>query len=457
MPDRHQTLSTTIRWSYDLLDETAKALLAELSAFRGGFSLDIAEHVCEVEDDLLPPIALLTEHSLLRADVDAELGPRFTMLGTIRRFARDRLEESDRRDRVLERHARSFVALTERVGGPGGRQRAALDAIEVELDNIRAAFDWFVASADPEPVARAMGESWWFWWTRGYVKEGELWADRCLEAPNLGPESRSRLLVARAMFAIWSGEYELAVPAFVEAAETARAVGDRRGLAYTDIGLGLVRAVTSSVADGRELIQRGTASFDVLGDGAGATTGLAALSWVQGITRQFDDTDETLRHALDRARRDGSEVEIGITESALAQFQMAKRNTGSAIDLIARSLDRLSTARHIGSTILTLEVIAELGIAAGETKAAVVILGATASIRSVMGTRVPPDADARLARLMAVARQQSCDDFVVAFQRGARMTFPEAVSQGREVLERIGSVPRSSSSCAYTLGGYSNT
>ena len=43
---RHQTLRATIDWSYDLLSEEERALLAGLSVFAGGFTLAAVAPVC---------------------------------------------------------------------------------------------------------------------------------------------------------------------------------------------------------------------------------------------------------------------------------------------------------------------------------------------------------------------------------------------------------------------------
>jgi non-specific serine/threonine protein kinase len=283
-------------------------------------------------------------------------------------------------------------------------------------------------------VADAIWESWWFWWMRGYLREGKLWADRCLAAPHIGREPRARALAARALFAIWSGDYDFAVAAFGEAAQTAHEGGDSRTLAYADVAVGPVRALTASMREGTDTIRRGIATFEEIGDEAGATTGLTAVSWVQGITRQFDETDEVLRRALNRARTIESEVDIGIAEAALAQYRMHRGDTEGVSDLIESSLDHLAAARHIASTILTLEVIAELGMNTGVLRASVSILGATAAIRSSMGTRVPPQAAARLKRLIGTGRQRLGDEFDDAFARGATMGFTEAVDHGRALL-----------------------
>ena len=43
---RHQTLRATLDWSYNLLTEPERDLLARLSVFRGGFTADAAQAVC---------------------------------------------------------------------------------------------------------------------------------------------------------------------------------------------------------------------------------------------------------------------------------------------------------------------------------------------------------------------------------------------------------------------------
>lgn len=439
VPERHQRLGNTIAWSYDLLDGPTKEYFAQLSAFRGGFTLDDAEVVCEVDGlDVFSAIAALNEQSLVRADVHVDSGARFSMLETIRRFAWERLAESSCREGVLSRHASKFTALVEEAGRHGGRRPESMDRIEAELDNIRVAFEWFLDRDDPDPVADAMWESWWFWWMRGYLREGKLWADRCIDSSGLAPASRARVLAARAVLAIWSREYELAVAAFTEARRIAYETGDRRSMAYSDVGCGLVAALTRSMEEGTALMRQGVEAFDELGDETGATTGLAAISWVQAITRNFGESDEVFRDALARAESNGSEVDMGIAESALAQFRMSRGETEGVYDLLASSLEHLAGVRHIGSTILTLEVIAELGLAGGQAAESVSLLAATDAIRTAMGTAVPPEAAVRLEALVTEGRTRLGDAFDAAWERGSKVAFLDAVDQGRAVLGALG-------------------
>ena len=83
-PERQQTLRATIEWSHDLLNDRERGLFARLAVFRGGFTVDAAESVCDAELDELES---LVEKSLLRRSSTGRLG----MLETIYEFATEQL------------------------------------------------------------------------------------------------------------------------------------------------------------------------------------------------------------------------------------------------------------------------------------------------------------------------------------------------------------------------------
>ena len=86
-PARQRTLRDAIAWSYDLLDATAQLVLARLSIFVGGFSLDAAEAVVpdptdEVAVELFEALGRLVDRSLVRVEPRAAEEPRFRLLET---------------------------------------------------------------------------------------------------------------------------------------------------------------------------------------------------------------------------------------------------------------------------------------------------------------------------------------------------------------------------------------
>ena len=161
LPDRHRTLRTTIDWSHELLDGAHQRLFARLSVFSGGATLEAIDAVCRPGDDLdldlVDALAHLVDCSLVETD---ERGDelRFTLLETIRAYARERLESSGNAGELQRRHAEYYL------GDPaqseeylvGYDARVVADRLEVDLANVRAALEWAHAERSPHELALAI-------------------------------------------------------------------------------------------------------------------------------------------------------------------------------------------------------------------------------------------------------------------------------------------------------------
>ena len=178
LPGRLQTLRATIAWSYDLLTEGARRLLATCSVFAGGASLEAIEAVCDAAVDIGLPVLdglqELTDQSLLRQ----VRGPgsslaRYAMLETIREYAAERLDQMPEADRARGAHAAVFLELAEAGGRPhaGMAKKEWLERLETEHNNIRAALSWY-REQDPAAALRLAASMPAFWSLRGHHTEG---------------------------------------------------------------------------------------------------------------------------------------------------------------------------------------------------------------------------------------------------------------------------------------------
>ena len=129
LPPRQQTLRATIDWSYELLNDGAKALLRRVAVFGGGWTLEAAEGIAnansELGVDVLDELQSLVDMSLLmQHETTGEL--RFAMLETIHEYARERLAESGEADALARRHAEYYLALAD--ASAADEARSARDA-----------------------------------------------------------------------------------------------------------------------------------------------------------------------------------------------------------------------------------------------------------------------------------------------------------------------------------------
>jgi predicted ATPase/transcriptional regulator with XRE-family HTH domain len=186
-PARHRGLRDAIAWSHDLLSAEQQRLFRWLGVFAGGWSLDLAESVCS--DPLGTPsvfdgLAALVEHSLVQVQQgDETRESRFRLLETIREHAQERLSMSGEAPSARDRHAAAMLRLVEEAEPhllKPDRERW-LRQLDVELDNVRAAFTWSLShEGNPEIGQRIAGSISWFWYLRGHLNEGEQWCEKLI-------------------------------------------------------------------------------------------------------------------------------------------------------------------------------------------------------------------------------------------------------------------------------------
>jgi non-specific serine/threonine protein kinase len=168
---RQQTLKATMDWSYDLLPEHEKAMLRQLSVFAGGWTLEAGENICRPSDgsflpdsskskiegfDILDMLSNLVEKSLIVAEQKHET-VRYKMLETIREYAREKRSDPEEDSAVRDRHLEIYLQLAEQVEPMlHADQVIWFDQLELELDNIRSATEWSMASNDDDMSEEAV-------------------------------------------------------------------------------------------------------------------------------------------------------------------------------------------------------------------------------------------------------------------------------------------------------------
>jgi predicted ATPase len=180
---RHQTLRTTIEWSYDLLTQAERSLLTRLCVFAGRYTLDDVEQVCCSGDvpaeralDLLSP--LIDKSLVIRQDTAS--AACYRLHETMREYARLRLREAGEEDEVERRCADYYLSLCAHFALEGRyRLLEWLAWTELEIDNIRAVLRRCLDHEDSRRGIDLATLLIWYWITRA-TAEGVRWLDELL-------------------------------------------------------------------------------------------------------------------------------------------------------------------------------------------------------------------------------------------------------------------------------------
>jgi predicted ATPase/class 3 adenylate cyclase len=220
--ERHQTLLSTIEWSYELLDEQQQLLFQRLAVFAGSFPLEAAERICSDgrldEFDVIDLVDDLVDHSLLLADTNVSK-TRYRMLETIREFAGREL--GDELMTLRDRHAAYHAQWVEHIGAGmrTTREPEALAELEAGWSDLRAAA--VHTTGDLSLLARLLAPLTYDASWRYRLEVGD-WATAALTMADLegaGDEARAVFLGSAATVAGMAGDAERAVPLASELAE----------------------------------------------------------------------------------------------------------------------------------------------------------------------------------------------------------------------------------------------
>jgi predicted ATPase len=236
VPRRHQTLRGAVDWSYDLLSVPERSLLGRLSVFAGGCNTETVRAVCSAT-----PLDETAAEELLRSLADKSLVVvserdgrlRYAMLETIRQYAAERLEESDEDERLRRGHCERFLALAENFDSSFAGQKALIEQMDEEHDNLRQSLAWAIGSEhDRHAAVRLAGALSYYWFHRGFVSEGRRWFDLVLAAPSDGPpQAQVKALTGAGMLASHQFDTAAARRFNEDAVAMARHSGDRRTIA----------------------------------------------------------------------------------------------------------------------------------------------------------------------------------------------------------------------------------
>jgi len=138
--ERHRSLRAVFEHSWNLLSPPEQVLFRQLSAFRGGFQREAAAAIVGAS---LPMLAGLADKSLLRRTASG----RYEVHELLRQYAQEKLRLiPEEHERVHDHHCRYYAELLSQHQSQlkGENSLAALAALSVERENVRAGWNWAV-------------------------------------------------------------------------------------------------------------------------------------------------------------------------------------------------------------------------------------------------------------------------------------------------------------------------
>ncbi len=394
IPERHRSINAVFRYSWNLLTEEERRSFKRISIFRGSFCREAAEVVAGAS---LPVLSALVSKSLLYRTPSG----RYRVHQLLRQCGARMLgEDPKEKERVSERYVGYYVNFlsSREAAMKGGGQKEALDAVEEELGNIRATWEWLVKHRDLEKIGQVLEGLWLFLEMRGRFVEGEEAfgmaesAIRPMESRSAFEESvfgrvlarhgwfcfrvsfvdKARSLLEESVgilrsleakkevaFAVGAlgvvsymlGKYERAERLQRESLSLSREVGDRFGVARALNSLAFVSNALGQYEEARRLLKDAIAEFEAIGNEWGVAFSLNNLGTTLYYLGEYEKARDAFRRSLairqaidDRWGIPRSLDGLGRVSCALGEFEDARKFFLESLKIFEDSGDRRSTA-----------------------------------------------------------------------------------------------------------------
>jgi ATP/maltotriose-dependent transcriptional regulator MalT len=406
------------------------------------------------------------------------------MMETIREFAAEELVSCGENTALRNRQAAFFAAFAEDAsqGLTGPEQGAWLDKIETELPNIRAALDWLVTQGNATESQLLASALLRFWEARGRLTEGRGWHERALALGGEPGSARARGLSSLATLARRQGDLDRAEALYQDSLAIYRALDVHASIGAALNNLGVIALQRGDFARAADLYEQALAAFRAQGDRPRIAAVLNNLGMVARRRQDFPRATTLYQEALDLHRTLGDQRGMGLAlnnlgvlaydqgdiaraatlyDEALAVFRAIddRLNTALALYNLAEAVrdqgdlpraaalfaESLTTRAEQGDRTGIAESLAGLASLAARARLnerGVRLAAAADALRTSLGSSLAPAQRDQQDRLLAdLRRGLSADAFTAAWDTGAALTLPDAVTLGAESAAELATAP----------------
>ncbi|MGE0539091.1 MAG: DUF4062 domain-containing protein [Dehalococcoidia bacterium] len=434
LPERQRTLRAAIEWSVGLLDDAERDMLAALSVFVDGWTIEAAVRVSGVDEnrtiDLLDALA---GHSLVNvAAVDD--GPRFRMLETVREFSAELLAARPDHTDIERRHATYFREFVENAVWPLPSETEWAERLQSEEGNLRLAIRWFFVH-DISPLPHIFRNLWRFWQLRDRMAEGRAWIEELLpRVATLDDYAQAELWLASGMTAGEVGDDDRALAAAKAIEQLQTRIDDPVLDSAMQMAMSWALPITNDLDGALQAASRSLQEFRRQDEPHLAANAAFTLGMLEMAKGRLEAAQQHLTEVYELGgRRLGDTWLTSVARVQLASLAVEDRRLDEARTLLDESLEAsVGIERSTLMVTFCLVTYAQLALAQGDQLRAALALGAVDGLRGRAGLRAWPMLRPGEARLLASV-EQACDpgQFKESLATGAQLNLREAIAIAR--------------------------
>ncbi|GAB3839403.1 ATP-binding protein [Kribbella italica] len=349
-PDRQRTLRDTIAWSYDLLNPEHQRIFRRLAVFSGGADLAAITAIAADTVDPLDAVAELHDANLIT--VTQGTPTRIAFLQTISQYAGEKLAATDEAEALRAAHAAHYAELGDSLRHlRESRHGIALERVETELGNFRAALSWAITT-DLAQGTRLCAALSWIWVLTGDVAEGRRWHEEVFA--RAGADRSADLaacLRGLANLLLVQGESQRALAEARRALALSESLEDRSGIAWAMSLVGTAQLHQGELDAAQQTLTEGLELHRQLDDDGRLARILGNLAGVEEELGHHDRAEALLRESLAVLNKVGDAHETAVQGQNLA-YLLALTGRVEEADSLARGL--IPTVLSLGSPSLTM-------------------------------------------------------------------------------------------------------
>jgi len=370
LPHRHRSMQAIFESTWSQLERDEKAMMEQLSVFRGGFTRDAARQVIAGQlraGATLKLLGRLSSKSLIQAD---PAQARYQVHELLRQYALERLGQSGEMSITRTAHASYYLDMLGFIEGDikgGPRQKQALEEIEADYANIGTAWTCALEQDNLEAINQALESLFWFFKIRDRQTEGvELFMQaevHLVSTPDRASNPIWRRIAGRRIYLdyfAWIGSFEENIKEI-----EVILIAEQQDRNLAEIALTLECRARFQGQEDQEDIKRSLPIFEEvrsiyhqIGDQFSEYQLIGSLSWSYLIIGELEKRIELIRQQLKMAQKKGDRLTASDAQGVLGQI--AER-AGCYSEALATYQEVLPVFQEFGDRAHTIEYHIRLG------------------------------------------------------------------------------------------------